>query len=51
MIDGCIYLVRTAFINEIKDRSDINHEFWNGKFKTVKNPVLFCDIDTKNDLK
>ena len=50
MIDGAIYLIKSAFICEVAMSTDPNKAFWTGRFRCIKNNVPFMDIDTPDDM-
>ncbi len=50
MIDGAIYLIKSAFIHKVAISADPNETFWNGHFRCIKNNVPFMDIDTQEDM-
>lgn len=50
MIDGAIYLIKSAFIREVAMSEDPNRAFWTGRFRCIKNNVPFMDIDTSDDM-
>ena len=50
IIDGSMYLIKRAFLNEVVLSEDTNAAFWNGRFSCVKNNVPFLDIDSPEDL-
>ena len=53
MIDGCIYKIKTSFLNQVINSGEINHTFWNkSKIKFIENESdIFLDVDTPKDLK
>lgn len=51
MIDGAIYLIKTAFIKKVASSYNTNSTFWNGRFRCVKNNAPFMDVDTLQDMK
>ena len=50
IIDGSMYLIKRAFLNEVVLSEDTNAAFWNGRFSCVKNNAPFLDIDSPEDL-
>lgn len=51
MIDGTLYLIRTAFMEKVINADDSNEIFWKGNFTCVKNEAPFMDIDTREDMR
>lgn len=50
MIDGALYLIRTAFLENVLKASDTNAFFWSGNFTCVINSAPFMDIDTVEEM-
>jgi hypothetical protein len=43
MIDGALYLIKTAFLQNIINAADANETFWKGNFTCIKNEAPFLD--------
>lgn len=50
MIDGAIYMIKTAFIKKVATSQNTNSTFWQGRFRCIKNEAPFMDIDTIQDM-
>lgn len=51
MVDGALFLIKSAFIEKVALSENSNATFWSGTFACVKNDVPFMDIDTILDMK